>query len=165
MFKRIMLSFTLLFVTVLGVQMYSTQVTFAATQEECDAEKAENFLGLPKWYKYLEISPDNSGKCSVNIDEANAILPIVIAVVEAMIRLGGLVAVVMVIIGSFRYITSQGNADNAAAARKTIINSLVGLAIVILSTTVVSFVGNRLNESAGGETGMSEPNYINRENV
>lgn len=110
-------------------------------------------LGLPTWYKYLP-GEEVGGKCNpqLNIEaddnsdgrRFNAALPIGLAILEIFIRLAGLVAVVMVILGAFRFITSQGNADNATAARKTVINALIGLVVVILATTVVNFIGNSL---------------------
>lgn len=116
----------------------------------CTVENS-SFLGLPAWYKYLEAREDTSGRCNPvlskdtngRIDPSSA-LPIGIAVLEGFIRLGGLVAVVMIFIGGFRFITSQGNPESAASARKTAINALIGLVIVIVATSVVSFIGNRL---------------------
>lgn len=105
------------------------------------------FLGLPAWDKYLEHENEN-GRCTPVFEGLGSVLPISIAVLEAVIRLGGLVAVVMIIVGSFKFMTSQGNADNAAAARKTIINSLIGLVIVVIATSVVGFLGNTLADSA-----------------
>jgi len=132
----------------------------AATQDDCNTDKNATLLGLPKWYKYLEYSPgppDNRGKCSPvlsfdasNTEETeqeqkvNSALPIGLAVFEGMLRLSGIVAVVMIFWSGFKYITSQGNPEAAAGARKTAINALIGLAIVILATTLVSFVGNSL---------------------
>ncbi len=120
-------------------------VVSAADQAECNDDKNARLLGLPKWYKYLEVSPDQSGRCTPTVETLEAALPIGVALLEALMGVGGLVAVVMVIVGSFRFITSQGNPDSAAAARKTIINSLVGLVIVIISTALVAFLGNSLS--------------------
>lgn len=102
---------------------------------------------IPAWDKYLDHT-DVEGRCTPVLKGMESALPIGIAIIETFIRLAGFVAVVMIIIGSFKFITSQGNSDAAAAARKTVINSLIGLVIVIISTTAVSFIGNSLIDSA-----------------
>ena len=63
---------------------------------------------------------------------------------EIMLRMSGLVAVVMIFWGAYKFILSQGNPDSAAGARKTVINAVVGLVIIIIASGVVSFIGSRL---------------------
>ncbi len=99
-------------------------------------------LGLPAWDKYLD-HEEIDGRCSPVIENTADALPIGIAVLEIMLRLGGLVAVAMVFVGAFKFIASQGSPDSATAARKTIINAMVGLVIIILSSAIVGFVGSR----------------------
>ena len=52
----------------------------------------------------------------------------------------GVVAVIMIIIGGFKFITSNGDSGNIASARNTIIYALVGLVIVALAQVIVRFV-------------------------
>jgi hypothetical protein len=124
--------------------------TYAATQAQCDADRNATLVGLPKWYKYIESTPDDTGKCTLNFSgddnesKLNSALPIGIAILEIMLRLAGVVAVIMVFWGGFKYITAQGNPDNAKGARTTIINAMIGLVIVILSTAIVSFIGRSI---------------------
>ncbi len=49
-------------------------------------------------------------------------------------------AVIMLIWGGFRYITSAGNDDQAKTARGTIVNALIGIVIIILSYIIVQIV-------------------------
>jgi heme/copper-type cytochrome/quinol oxidase subunit 2 len=76
--------------------------------------------------------------------EFNVVLPIGLAILEILITLAGIVAVVMVIYASFKFVLSQGEPDKAAGARKTAINAAIGLVIVIVATRVVSFIATRL---------------------
>lgn len=112
----------------------------AATLGDCGNR---TLLGVPTWYKYLE-SSTVSGKCKPVINSVEDALPIGLAVLEAMLTIGGMVAVAMVFIGGFKYVLSQGEADKAAGGRKTVVNAMIGLVIIILATRVVSFIGNRL---------------------
>jgi TRAP-type C4-dicarboxylate transport system permease small subunit len=52
----------------------------------------------------------------------------------------GAVAVIVLIIGGFRYVTSQGNSSNVAAAKDTILYAIVGLVVAILAYAIVNFV-------------------------
>lgn len=152
MIKVTLVSILSVIVMFLGVQHITVQTAYAVEGgTDCGGR---TLLGIPAWDKYL-VHEEYNGRCSAVVNGFESAMPIGLAILEAMIRLGGLVAVVMIIVGSFRFITSQGNPENAAAARKTIINSLIGLVIVIIATTTVSFIGNRL-ASTGGESGYLE---------
>jgi TRAP-type C4-dicarboxylate transport system permease small subunit len=58
----------------------------------------------------------------------------------------GVVAVIMIIIGGFRYITSGGSSDKVTGAKNTILYAIIGLIIVALAQVIVRFV---LNKTAG----------------
>ena len=108
----------------------------------CTPGSGGNFLGFPTWYKYLE-GEDIAGKCSVIFNFPNDIGKILLAVIEILLRVVAIVALVFVIIGAVRYTTSQGQPDSTAAARKTILNSLIGLVIAVSAAAIVSFIGGR----------------------
>ncbi len=56
---------------------------------------------------------------------------------EIFLAFGGAAAVLFLILGGYRYVTSQGNQDQVEAARKTILYSVIGLAVVFLSYVIV----------------------------
>jgi hypothetical protein len=56
----------------------------------------------------------------------------------------GLIAVLMLVIGGFKYIISKGDPREMAQAKNTIIYALVGLGVVIMSYTIVTFVVNNI---------------------
>src|SRR5690606_33294988 len=83
------------------------------------------FMGIPAWDKYLEHEQEaGTGRCVPVINGTESIGPIGIAVLEAMLRLAALVAVVMVVVGAFKFIITQGEPEKAAGARRTVINDL-----------------------------------------
>jgi len=55
----------------------------------------------------------------------------------------GIIAVVMMIVGGVKYITSQGESANITSAKNTILYALVGLVVVALAQVIVRFVLNR----------------------
>jgi hypothetical protein len=52
----------------------------------------------------------------------------------------GVVAVIAIIIGGFRFVTANGDASKVASARNTILYALVGLVIVATAQLIVKFV-------------------------
>jgi hypothetical protein len=52
----------------------------------------------------------------------------------------GTIAVLMFVIGGIQYITSKGNPGDMAKAKDTLVYAAVGMAIVILSYSIVAFV-------------------------
>lgn len=52
----------------------------------------------------------------------------------------GVAAVVMIIYGGFRYVTSGGASDKVGNAKNTLIYAIIGLIIVALAQTIVHFV-------------------------
>lgn len=61
-------------------------------------------------------------------------------VVNFLSVLVGIVAVIMIIFGGFRYITSGGDSGNVSSAKNTLIYAIVGLIIVALAQFIVRFV-------------------------
>jgi len=58
----------------------------------------------------------------------------------------GIVAVVMIIVGGFKYITSGGDSSNVTSAKNTIIQAVIGLVIVAFAQFLVQFVLNRVTQ-------------------
>ena len=52
----------------------------------------------------------------------------------------GIVSVIMLIIGGFRYVTSNGDSSQVTAAKNTIMYSVIGLIIAIFAYGIVNFV-------------------------
>lgn len=55
----------------------------------------------------------------------------------------GIVAVIMVVLGGFKFITSAGNAEKLKSARNSIMYAVIGLVIVALAQVLVLFVLNK----------------------
>ncbi len=105
-----------------------------------------DFLGFPKWYKYLDGITDPVTKiCSPRLSNINDIYLIVAAIIEVMLRAGTLIAVGFVIFGGIEYILSQGEPEKTTRARKTITNALIGLVISLSASAAVAFFAGRIN--------------------
>ncbi len=61
----------------------------------------------------------------------------------------GIIAVIFIIIGGLKYITSGGDSGNVTGAKNTILYAIIGLIIVALAQFIVRFV---LSKAAGTTT-------------
>lgn len=65
-------------------------------------------------------------------------------VINVMLYLAGAIAVIMIVVGGIRYITSDGDPGAASKAKNTIIYALVGLVVAVMSYAIVNFVIDRI---------------------
>lgn len=64
-------------------------------------------------------------------------------IANVLIFLVGAVAVIMLIIGGFRYVVSQGDAGSVKQAKDTILYAIIGIVVAIIAFAVVTFIGNQ----------------------
>lgn len=83
----------------------------------------------------------NSGTCpnNANTGSLNTILTLIINIFSAIV---GVIAVIMIIVGGLRYITSGGDSNKVSAAKSTLLYAIIGLVIVALAQLIVHFVLN-----------------------
>ncbi len=65
-----------------------------------------------------------------------------VRIIKILLYLAGIVAVIFIIIGGYYIMTARGNETQALSGRKTLINALVGLAIILLAYVIVQVVIN-----------------------
>ncbi len=56
----------------------------------------------------------------------------------------GIIAVVIVLMGGFKYMISGGNEEKVGEAKKLIVSGIIGLAIILSAWAITSFVVSRL---------------------
>src|SRR3990167_3965485 len=57
----------------------------------------------------------------------------------------GAVAFLMMTLGGFKYVTSQGNPDKVSEAKNTILYAVIGMVIALVAFSIVTFVVGRLS--------------------
>ena len=67
---------------------------------------------------------------------------VLVSVVRYLMTFLALFAVVVVLLGGFRWMTSMGNEDRLAMAKATVLSGMIGLAVIITSFAIVNFVIN-----------------------
>jgi hypothetical protein len=119
---------------------------FSATGASCQS----GFFGLKSWYYYLKVD----GQCNIkdfagprgndiNVMGSNFAL-ILLAILDDLLRVAGIVAIAFVIYGGILYVTSQGSPEQTQKAQNTIQNALLGLVIALVAVAMVSFIGSKI---------------------
>lgn len=78
-----------------------------------------------------------SPNCNASNKTPNELIKNIINIFSVIV---GIIAVIMVIIGAFKYITSGGDSAKVSSAKQTIIYALIGVIIVALAQFMVEFV-------------------------
>lgn len=135
--------------------LLSSRLALFAASFIGDTCKGGSFLGLKSWFYYLPSSDFGGrgyGKCDLNSNfiflphggEKSDLPLVLLAVVDDLLMIAGIVAVAFVIIGAFKFVASQGDPEGKAQAQSTIINALLGTAIAIVAALFVNFLGRQL---------------------
>ncbi len=90
------------------------------------------------------------GDCTQITTDQNNFNDLLTKIINIMSILVGVVAVIMIIIGGFRYITSGGDTTKVAGAKNTILYGLIGLIIVALAQVIVRFVLKSVTDATPG---------------
>ncbi|HCC13407.1 MAG: hypothetical protein UV82_C0012G0029 [Candidatus Magasanikbacteria bacterium GW2011_GWD2_43_18] len=73
----------------------------------------------------------------------------VIGLINVLLGFLGLIAVIIILIGGFRWMTAGGNEDKVGEARKTIFAGIIGLAIILFAWGITTFVVQQLGSASG----------------
>jgi len=125
-------SFAVAFAMLSALFVFAPATSYAAGASSDDACQA-----------ILAINPQATCGKKAASSTLNKVLQLVLQMISAI---AGVIAVIMLIVGGFKYITSQGDANAAASARNTLIYAIVGIMIVVFAQVIVKFV---LKKSAG----------------
>jgi len=91
----------------------------------------------------LNTAADQAGLPRVSIVQVVAII------INSILSILGIIFVVLLVLGGFRWMTSQGNADQVKDAKSLIRNGLIGLIIVLTSYAIATFVVERITGAVG----------------
>lgn len=74
---------------------------------------------------------------------------IVAGVIKVIMGFLGIIAVVIILIGGFKWMTAGGNEEKVGEAKKLIVAGVIGLVIILAAFGVATFVINSLLEATG----------------
>ena len=87
---------------------------------------------------------DNYGSNGCGLPQAGASTSQLHDILQIVFAVLGALAVLFIVIGGLRMVTSQGNPQETGKARATIIYAVVGLVVALLAEALVSFVLGKL---------------------
>jgi hypothetical protein len=127
---------------VLALNAFAPTLAQAVATGPCRSNGQSAFRLIPTWYQYLDEELDDN--CRIVEFAWGSVWKIALAIIEILLRVAGLVAVAFVVWGGFKYVLSRGNSGEAAKARQTIIDALIGIAIATVASALVAFLGRAL---------------------
>lgn len=104
--------------------------------------------------RLINLGTGEGGLGYEEIDEEYYFADTVGSIIKVILGFLGVVFAVLIIYGGFLWMTAQGNDEQVGKAKKTIVNSSLGLAIVMLAYLITWFVIYQLGEATGFETGL-----------
>jgi len=81
---------------------------------------------------------------------ANSIVGVIGIIIKLVLFVAGALAVLFVVIGGITYLTARGDEEQTTKAKKTIVNALIGIIVIILSYVIVNVIVNLVNCGFGG---------------
>lgn len=104
--------------------------------------------------------------CNEGENTGEAVPNLVVNILNTIIAVAGLVAVIYIVVGGFKYTSSKGEPDKIAAGKRTILYAMIGLGVSVLAFAIVNFTIGIINESTeenasnfGGST-SSDSSYV-----
>lgn len=131
---------TIIWLSLLLLPMYSSQIATAQNAEDLILSGIDEAC--------------SGGACA---DDGGKIDSTVQTVVNILSLVVGAVAVVMIVVGGLKYVSSQGDSSAVSSAKNTVIYAVVGLIIVAMAQIIVAFVVQRSTDTSSG-SGATSPN-------
>lgn len=134
MIRRFLLSLTLLF-------SVATPVILVSSVHAAEGIKQNLCAGVN-----LDVNSDCNTGGITDKQAQEKINDILHTVINFFSLIVGVVAVIMIIYGGLKYITSGGDSGNVSGAKNTLIYAIIGLVIVALSQFMVRFVLSKVTQ-------------------
>ena len=91
----------------------------------------------------VNLGVGGSSGCADNAEAEGRVQGLITLVINIFSIVVGIAAVIMIIIGGLKYITSSGDSNNITGAKNTILYAIIGLVVVALAQIIVQFVLSR----------------------
>jgi len=72
---------------------------------------------------------------------------LLLSIIKLLLTFAGIVAVVMLVLGGYWYMAAGGNEEMSEKGKKTIINFVLGLVVVLLAYTIVTVISDTLTSN------------------
>jgi hypothetical protein len=122
----------------------------------CDTDN-NGTITTPEAIQCGACSASSSTPCNAKV-APKTITDLAKQVINIISLFAGIAAVVMIIVGGFRYITSAGNPESTKSAKNTILYAAVGLVVIASAQLIVHFVLKTTDTTCtNGQTSLGQP--------
>jgi hypothetical protein len=83
------------------------------------------------------------GNCN---DSGAGLSKVIVLIIRIISVVAGVAAVIMIILGGLKYITSGGDASKVSSAKSSIVYAIIGLVVVAMAQVIVRFVLNNVTK-------------------
>ena len=83
------------------------------------------------------------------LNNSQSLSDLIVNIVRIMLMFAGIVAVAFVVIGGYQYVTSAGNEETAEKGRKTVVNAIIGIILIVLSYVIINVIANLVSTNSG----------------
>ena len=148
--KNIFVTFCSLFIVLLPMALVATPV-MAASPTGAEGGGSVNIGANLCNGADLSLPTDatNSPSCDNSSASTGSFQNLLTKIVNVFTVVVGVIALIMIIVGGARYITSGGDTSRVGQAKTTIIYALIGLVVVVLAQLIVHFVLNQASQING----------------
>jgi len=112
---------------------------------QLNAEQAKTAFGLAPVETGLGTTLGNKG-----------LIETITGIIKIGLSLLGIIAVVIILAGGFKWMTAGGNEEKVGEARKMIISGVIGLAIIMSAFAIAQFVIGSLAQQTGAGAGAND---------
>lgn len=95
----------------------------------------------------------NNTECAIEGDPGQTLNNFIAFGINIFSVIVGIIAVVMIIVGGLKYITSGGDSGDITGAKNTILYAVIGLVVVALAQFIVHFVLTKTSAAVTGAEG------------
>jgi len=86
---------------------------------------------------------------NTNLGTNIALISTIARIINILLGFLGVIAVILVLLGGFKWMTAAGNEDKISEAKKLMGAGVVGLVIILAAYAIAAFVINQLVEATG----------------
>ncbi len=113
------------------VAIFAFATLFSVTATQVEAQGATDFTWGQDYPSAIGLSGEDPRDMAANI-------------VGVILGFLGILAVIIILIGGFKWMTAAGNEDKVGEAKKIIVAGIIGLVIIFASWGIANFVLDRL---------------------
>lgn len=86
---------------------------------------------------------------NVGVQSTRNLKDTIAQIINIILGFLGVIAVIIILAGGFKWMTAGGNEDKVAESRKMIVQGVIGLVVIFAAWAIASFVINQLRDVQG----------------